>query len=303
MERETNGAEQAGTVGLCVFSGTGNTAKCAEALEKALRRRGIRTALHTIADGTETAEEKEIVICYPVYGFNMPAVLKKFCRSLPEGGGAWFLKTSGEPLALNGNSSAEMIRILRKKGWRIKGEFHFVMPYNMVFRHTDEMASLMWKTAEKRIPAAADMIADGTENAIRPKLAAKILSALCRIEHRFYPLNGRFFRVDGKKCIRCGKCAAACPTGNISFSDAGIRFGKNCIGCVRCSFGCPTDAIRIGLINFMRVNGPYDFARDPSAAKIGRYCRKAYERYFAREPSLGSEKTAAERQEVFGDGN
>ena len=138
------------------------------------------------------------------------------------------------------------------------------MPYNMVFRHTDEMASLMWKTAEKRIPVAADMIADGTENAIRPKLSA---------------------------------------TGNISFSDARIRFGKNCIGCVRCSFGCPTDAIRIGLINFMRVNGPYDFARDPSAAKIGRYCRKAYEHYFAREPSLGSEKTAAERQEVFGDGN
>ena len=155
------------------------------------------------------------------------------------------------------------------------------MPYNMVFRHTDETASLMWKTAEERIPEAAQMIAEGVETPIRSPFSAKAISALCRIEHWFYPKNGRLFRVDQIKCVRCMKCVNSCPTKNISFEDGKFRFGKNCIGCVRCSFRCPTEAIRIGLIDFMRVNGPYDFTRDPKGASIGRYCKKAYRRYFS----------------------
>lgn len=268
-------------IGICVFSGTGNTRKCAKALCSALTERGVSVGFHEIADGSETAEERDLVICYPVYGFNMPRILKDFCRNLGDGGSVWFLKTSGEPLHLNDNSSAELIRILRKKGYRIMGEFHYIMPYNMVFRHTDELASRMWETAQERIPDAAKRITGGTEAPITAPLSAKLVSALCRIEHWFYPRNGRLFRVDPKKCVRCQKCVKNCPTRNITFSDGKFHFGKHCIGCVRCSFNCPTGAIKIGLIDFMRVNGPYDFTRDPASATPGRYCKKSYERYFA----------------------
>ncbi len=65
-------------IGIYVFSGTGNTIKSAKALCAALAERGVSVNLHTIADGTETAEEREIVLCYPVYGFNMPRILKRF---------------------------------------------------------------------------------------------------------------------------------------------------------------------------------------------------------------------------------
>ena len=269
------------TIGIYVFSGTGNTFKCAKALETALTEMGVSVSFHEIADGTETATERDLVICYPVYGFNMPRILKTFCRNLATGGNVWFLKTSGEPLHLNDNSSAELIRILQKKGYAIKGEFHYIMPYNMVFRHTDEMASLMWETAERRIPDAAKRIANGEEAPVTVPLSAKAVSALCRIEHWFYPRNGRLFRVDTKKCVHCLKCVKSCPTKNITFEDGRFRFGRNCIGCVRCSFNCPTGAIRIGLIDFIRVNGPYDFTRDPGSAALGHYCRKSYERYFS----------------------
>ena len=267
-------------IGIWVFSGTGNTLKCAKALETALIERGVSVGFHEIVDGSERAEERDLVICYPVYGFNMPYILKTFCRNLKSGGNVWFLKTSGEPLRLNDNSSAEPIRILRKNGYCIKGEFHYIMPYNMVFRHTDELASRMWETAQKRIPDAAERIANGEDAPIAAPIPAKIVSALCRIEHWFYPKNGRLFRVDPKKCVRCKKCVKNCPTKNITFENGKFRFGKSCIGCVRCSFKCPTDAIHIGLIDFMRVNGPYDFTRDPASATLGRYCRKSYERYF-----------------------
>ena len=268
-------------IGIYVFSGTGNTLRCARALETALTEMGVSVNLHEISDGSETATERDLLLCYPVYGFNMPRILKTFCRNLNGGGNVWFLKTSGEPLHLNDNSSAELIRILKKNGYRIKGEFHYIMPYNMVFRHTDEQASLMWETAKRRIPDAAKRIANGEETPIRAPISAKIVSALCRIEHWFYPKNGRLFRVDPKKCVRCKKCVKNCPTKNITFENGRFRFGKSCIGCVRCSFNCPTGAIKIGLLDFMRVNGPYDFTRDPTSAKPGRYCRKSYERYFS----------------------
>ena len=276
--------QRAKQIGIWVFSGTGNTFKCAKALCDALTERGVSVNLHEIADGSETAEERDLVLCYPVYGFNMPRILKPFCRNLKPGGNVWFLKTSGEPLHLNDNSSAQMIRILKKKGYRIKGEFHYVMPYNMVFRHTDEQASRMWETAKKRIPDAAKRIANGEETPVTAPLSAKLISALCRVEHWFYPKNGRLFRVDAAKCVHCKKCVKNCPTENITFENGRFRFGKHCIGCVRCSFNCPTGAIRIGLLDFMRVNGPYDFTRDPASAAPGRYCKKAYARYFADEP-------------------
>lgn len=270
-------------IGVCCFSGTGNTLKCAKALEASLAELGKEACFHEIADGSEIPAERNLVICYPVYGFNMPGVMKRFCQNVQDGSAVWFMKTSGEPLRLNENSSFEMIRILKKKNCVIKGEFHYIMPYNMVFRHTDEMASKMWKTALERIPAAARIIAKGEGAPIRPPLYSKAVSALCRIEHRFYPMNGRLFRVDNNKCVRCMKCVNECPTKNIALADGKFRFGKNCIGCVRCSFSCPKDAIRIGLVNFMRVNGPYDFTRDPEKAVIGRYCRKAYQSYFSSE--------------------
>lgn len=156
----------------------------------------------------------------------------------------------------------------------------------MVFRHTDEMASKMWKTAGERIPAAARKIAAGEGAPIAPPFSAKAVSAFFRIEHRFYPINGRLFRVDKTKCVSCMKCVNSCPVKNISFSGGKIGFGKNCVGCMRCSFSCPKNAIRIGLIDFMRVNGPYDFTRDPEKAAIGRYCGKAYRRYFSKDKDL-----------------
>ena len=269
------------SLGIYVFSGTGNTLKCAKELRASLDALGISADLTQICDGSEEAPEKDLVLCYPIYGFNAPDSMIRFCENLPSiDGNIWFLKTSGEPLRLNSNSSAELIRIILEKGYTVKGEFHYVMPYNMVFRHTDEMASLMWETARERIQYAAEQIASGEQTAVHPTLPAKVMSGVCRVEHWFYPKNGRLFHVDEKRCVQCMKCVNSCPTKNINYESGHFHFGWNCIGCVRCSFRCPSKAIHIGLLDFMRVNGPYDFGRDPSNARIGRYCRKAYQRYF-----------------------
>lgn len=264
-----------------VFSGTGNTEKCAALLHQELLALGTAAELHHVESGEETAQGDHLILCYPIHGFNAPNSMLRFCRGLPDGPGeVWFLKTSGEPLRLNDNSSAELVHILRRKGYDVKGEFHYVMPYNMVFRHSDDMASLMWETAKQRIPVAAKQILSGDGTYPMAPLFARIMSGICRIEHGFYPLNGRLFRVDRKRCIRCMQCINNCPTQNIRYEKGRFHFGGSCIGCTRCSFNCPGAAIHIGFLDFMRVNGGYNFELDPKKADIGRYCRKAYLRYF-----------------------
>ncbi len=277
-------------IGIYVFSGTGNTLRCARVLKKALEDLSISAYLAEIGTGQETAGERDLVLGYPVHGFNPPADMLRFCRTLPETGGrVWLLKTSGEALRLNEASSDQMVRILKRKGYRVMGEFHYLMPYNMVFRHSDEIASLMWKTAQDRIPEAARQIAEGTGTMPRPGLPSRVMSGICRIEHGFYPVNGRLFRVVRTRCTGCGLCVRDCPEQNIRLSEGRISFGGRCTECARCSFRCPKDAIRIGILDFMRVNGPYDFSKDPAEAVFGRYCRRSYQRYFLERPG-GSKK-------------
>lgn len=268
-----------------VFSGTGNTRMCADLLKSELEKRSVSAELIPFETGYERAQKAgDMIVCYPVHAFNTPENVLRFVKGFPVGaGGVYFLKTSGEPLSLNDNSSAPMIRILEKKGYTILGEFHFVMPYNILFRHSDEMASRMLQTARRRMPRAARYVAASKPRRKRIGLGAKAMSGLCRIEHFGVRLNGRLYKVNTNRCVKCMRCVKECPVQNIRYKNGRFSFGMECVGCGRCYFQCPVDAYTFGFLNPMRVNGAYDFTRDPSKAVIGKYCHDAYERYFRQD--------------------
>lgn len=55
----------------------------------------------------------------------------------------------------------------------------------------------------------------------------------------------RRLRYSVKSCVRCGGCAASCPSGNIVFTEGRPAFGfRDCIACGRCVEACPQGAIR-----------------------------------------------------------
>ena len=277
-------------IGIYVFSGTGNTRRCADKMRERLLELGEQCSIFRIESGEERVADmpETLIVGYPIHGFNMPYNVMNFVRGLPslKGGSeagrvaVYFLKSSGEPLRINDNSSREAERILRKKGYDVRGEFHYVMPYNMIFRHTDSFAAKMYEAAKRRILKDAEIVSRGEVRRIRRGLGSKLMSGLCKVVRPGMRFSGRFFKVNGKKCVSCGACVKNCPVGNITLSGGKFSFGKKCIGCMRCSFRCPTDAFSIGLMNFMRVNGKYDFNADPATAEIPSYCHKAYERYF-----------------------
>ncbi len=257
-----------------VFSGTGNTRLLAERFKAYLT--DYDTTIHDIRMENRAytpfplPEGFDLIgFGHPVHGFNAPKVMDDFCKLLPgvESKKAFMFKCSGEGLHFNAYASQRIIRILEKKGYQFATDRHFVMPYNMIFRHTPEMVKSEYLYADALVRLNAAQLQSGyCENVHKSRLAAWFVP-LIRIEWIYAQVQGPSMRVDMKKCVKCQKCVKSCPLGNIRFDGKRFRFGTNCALCVCCSFGCPTKAISIGLLNGWRVNGSYKIqqtAADPA---------------------------------------
>lgn len=271
-------------VNIYYFSGTKNTYLVAETLKNELEKLGTEALLFNVEKAPAFAPCNALVIAYPVWGFGAPKIVTNFVKNLPlDTTKTYFLKTSGEPLSLNDASSIGLAKTLDKKGYMVSGEYHYVMPYNMVFRHDDALASKMLRTAKERLKITAQEISAGVVKPISFPLKARIMRAVCSIEHVGMRLNGHLYSVNKKTCIACNKCLNNCPTKNITIQDGKYHFAGNCMGCARCAFNCPTNAINTGLLNFLKVNGPYDFSLTDKNPVLPKYCRKSYEKYFSIE--------------------
>ncbi len=271
------------------FSGTGNTRKVVKEAARALNGLGWEADCRAIEEAEQVPETVAACGCigigYPVHAFNAPVSVLRFCEELPaqsEPKPFYIFKTSGEPLALNNISSAKLRAVLEKKNYVFRGEYHYVMPYNIIFRHTDEMAYRMWETAKRLIPLDCEELAAG-KNAPEKKFPfGSALAWIMRMEHWGGRWNGKKYSV-AENCIHCLRCVKECPTHNITYNDGKFAFGGACLMCMRCAFRCPENAIRIGLFNKWKVNGEYSFL-PPSAEeeqRHKRYCKNAYEKYFA----------------------
>ncbi len=271
---------------LAVFSGTGNTKRVAERMAEEIRKQGHAAEVVLIRKETPMpaiGEYDMLILGYPVHAFNAPKAVLKFIKTLPktEQMPVYLLRTSGEPSKLNDASGISPRRILKRRGYAVKGEFVYVMPYNIIFRHSDGMAARMWQAVELRIPRDTKAILEGAENLKHVGPVRRAAAFAVRIEHPAMPILGKTFHASKKKCVGCGACVSLCPRGNIHMKKGRPHFGMHCVGCMACAFGCPEDAVKISLLNAWRVNGQYSFDGTPAEdEEVGRYCRKMYLRYF-----------------------
>ena len=179
---------------------------------------------------------------------------------------------------------AEVMIKLKPKGYILTNEYHYIMPYNMIFRHTDETASKMWKTAKSLCSIEVKEILQGKKHLLKKFPFGRLIAFIFRIEHPAMKINGRLFKVKNI-CIHCNLCVKKCPVNNIyNDENNNIKFKNKCVMCSSCAFRCPVDAINIGILTGWKVNGPYKFENPPVGlkSKHENYCKKAYERYFER---------------------
>lgn len=273
-----------------VFSGTGNTKKACDIYKSEFEKNGVETTLYTVKNGFENLPDPNnfdyVGFAYPIHGFNAPYIMLDLAKALPRANGTkqyFVVKTSGEPLKVNNVSSIKFNDIMKRKGYVPFSEYHYVMPYNMIFRHTDEMAVRMKYTLDNLAPIEAREVLCGVEHKLSKVPFGRFVAWVVRIEQPAMKVNGRFFKVDDNKCIKCGTCAKNCPVGNIKTDGNGkFSFGGDCVMCTRCSFNCPTNAFDIGMLNGWKVNGRYSYklSEKPEEDKHAWYCQKAYKRYF-----------------------
>ena len=272
---------------LCYFSATGNTKKCIDEYVLNLNNLGVSTTIHNIDDGfiEDTSKYDLVFIAYPIHGFNAPENVLRFAKHLKKEENKKrliILKTSGEHLRINNISSYSLLRILKRRNYYLTNEYHYIMPYDIIFRHTDLMAYNMYEAMKGLIPLDCKDILENKMVKLKYMPFGHILQLIMLIEHPGAKINGWFMHTN-KKCVSCGMCEKICPVKNITIDDKGkVHFKNHCLMCTRCAFLCPKDAIVFGLFNSWKVNGKYSFEK-PDHEEVNRhkrYCKGFYERYF-----------------------
>ncbi len=282
---------------ICYFSGTGNTQRVAQQFSESFAQLGNEVQTFSI-EGMTLCKSlpddilKQIADCdlfgigYPVYAFNAPPIALQFAKRLPRSVSAkrtFVFNTSGEPLKLNNISSLKLRALLKRKRFVVSNEYHYCMPYNIMFRHSDEMAHKMWDTAQKLIPLDSKQIVDGQQHLLKRVFCGHFVAWVMRCEQWGGQLNGRMYKVS-KECVHCNMCVNNCPTHNIRVTKKGkFRFGGKCLMCMRCAHLCPKNAMKIGLFNRWKVNGPYTFAQPKTDSEKQRYNKmltNSYKKYF-----------------------
>lgn len=253
-----------------VFSGTGNTLLISRLYKEYLT--DYETTIWEVEQKTDTPAAPDpsdydlIGIGHPVHGFNAPKIMWDFCKKLPAvgtlknpGKKVFILTACGEGLYVNNFATQKIVRMMSLKGYDFIQQRRYVMPYNMIFRHSPEMVKSEYLIAQKYAQFSCNQLLEGKRTHVHKFHIGAILVPLFRILWLYAQWQSPFMKVDMKKCIKCMKCVKKCPYGNITFNEekGKFKFGTKCVLCVRCSFNCPGCAISIGLLNNWRVNGDY----------------------------------------------
>jgi len=248
------------------YTGTYNTRYLTDMVEREFIAKGYDTARVEITCDTSpvSTDGYDIIgFSYPIYGFNSPLPFNKYIRKLRFNKGQKFFiyKNSGETLAMNNASSRILLRIMKRQGADFKGEYHFVMPYNIHFPFDRAFVKEILEKDQKLIKIMMHDLENGIVKTVDSNLIYDVGAFFVGIQKIGGSVNSFLYKVDDKRCIRCNLCVKSCPENNIKLKDGKIKFGHRCDMCMRCSFFCPTDAISIGFLQGWKVNGDYQLAK------------------------------------------
>ena len=269
------------------FTGTGNSKRVLETAKAYLIAHKHQMDVVDVTNDyvRDINEYDALMIFYPIYGFNAPKPIIDYVKKMKkadEETPCIIMKQSGEHLFWNNASSLYLISLLKRRKIIVTNEYHYLMPYSFIFRHTDYMAYRMNNVMQQLVPLDLDLYLHKKEAHMKRFFLDRLFAWILRIQWWGGRFNGRFYKVQQDKCIKCMKCVRDCPAHNIEVVDGKFKFKGKCLMCQRCIMYCPKQAIKVGMFNSWRVDVPYTFKEaEYQKEKHPNYCKKNYQKYFA----------------------
>lgn len=245
------------------FSGTGNSRRVALQLADELGEtiKQLTPSLRG-ASFKFSADDRRVVWVFPVYSWGVPPYIRELINSIG------FDSTS--PVRMHavmtcgddcGRADRMWRKDIRKRGWCDGVVCTVQMPNNYVAMKgfdidPKDIEDLKLAAAPARVAEVADLIRESelTDREITDVTAGGFAWLKTVVVYPWFVRNAmspkRFRSTDA--CIGCGKCAQACPLGNIQMTDkegdvhARPCWGNDCAGCLACYHVCPTHAIAYG---------------------------------------------------------
>lgn len=249
---------------LVYFTGTGGTARIADAFEKAFLERSINVHRTELNGKNQPVDIRDLLmVVFPVYAFNAPKPIDQWIEEAPQGQGrpaAVISVSGGGEVSPNTACRMSTIHRLERKGYTVVYEKMFVMPSNFLVKYDDSLCAMVLRVAPRNAEKAVTEILAGLRLRSYPYGIDRLASRLGNLEK----IGGKYFGKNLKsneKCENCGWCSQNCPTGNITIVNEKITFGDTCVICLRCVYGCPKKAIEPGIGKFVVITGGFDLGK------------------------------------------
>lgn len=238
---------------LVYFSGTGGTARIADAFEAELIKRGHqfdkinldRSKQKQNVHFDELSKTTELLILlYPVYAADTPPIIYDWIAGV-QGSNmktAVISVSGGGELWPNTGCRNNCCKVLQKHGFNVIYEKMMVMPANCITPMNDQLAMLVIKVVPEKVSRILDNLLEGKVRRTR-----FTFGPVKRYLAKSAKLNYHKFAEEleiTNDCSGCGLCSRNCPVGNISIADNRPSYGSSCIMCLRCIYDCPEKAIK-----------------------------------------------------------
>ena len=197
-------------VKIAYFSGTGSTARVADALEREFTAHGISVIKLEIRAGNILSGDKEdlLILLFAVHAFNAPKIVYKWIDSLSSNNNrpvhaAVISVSGGGEMTPNTACRVSSIRKLERKNYKVVYEKMLVMPSNWFVKTDDRLAIRLLEILPSKAECIADDLLAGVLYRTRPKFIDRIFSRIGEMEKTGTKFFGQKIRVN-ENCNGCG---------------------------------------------------------------------------------------------------